>query len=403
MPSESLRLVRTAGELASGIGVALYLVGGAVRDLLLEKSNFDIDLVVEGDAPALAYLLAERLGGKVVTHRRFGTAKFTSADLSIDLATARAESYERPGALPTVSPSSIRSDLSRRDFTINAMAVHLNPHDFGTPVDPFGGEADLARKLIRVLHEKSFCDDATRMLRAIRYEQRFDFHLEASTEELLRRDLSMLHTISGDRTRHELELILKEENPEKPLGRAAKLGILERIHPSLSGDGWLARSFQRARAMSCPVPLGLGFSLLAYHFGREQADDLIARLRMPKATAHIVQDTLRLKEKLDSLDAPGLMPSAVHQLLKDYSPTSVAACAAASDSPATIQRLQLYLNRLRYVRTSLDGTDLQAMGVPPGPRLGQILRRLHGAKLDRKVKTREEEMRLVRLWLSEEG
>jgi tRNA nucleotidyltransferase (CCA-adding enzyme) len=403
LPSEALELIQTAGELARELGLGLYLVGGVVRDLLLGRATLDLDLVVEGDAPKLANLLAQRRGGEVVVHRRFGTAKLRCQDLSIDLATARAETYAHPGALPTVKPGSINDDLSRRDFTINAMAVHLDPDNFGKLVDPFKGEKDLKHKLVRVLHEKSFVDDATRILRAIRYEQRFDFQLETTTRQLLCRDLSMLHTISGDRIRHELELILKEEQPEKPLQRAGELGLLQEIHPSLKGNGWLKKKFPQARSITHPPTLGLYFSLLVYHLSQEEGEDFTARLRLPRATARAVRDTLRLKENLPSLAAPELSPSAIYRLLRDYSPTSILACAIASDSSLLRQRLHLYLNKLRYIKTSLNGRALQQMGISPGPRLGEILRQLHDAKLDQKVKTREEEVKLVCLWLSQGG
>jgi len=399
LPSESLDLIRAAGELAGELELGLYLVGGVVRDLLLGRANFDLDLVVEGDAPKLASLLAQRKGGQVVVHRRFGTAKLRLKDLSIDLATARAETYPHPGALPTVKPGSIKDDLWRRDFTINAMAVHLDPDNFGKLVDPFRGEKDLGYKLIRILHEKSFVDDATRMLRAIRYEQRFDFQLEATTEQLLRRDLPMLHTISGDRIRHELELILKEEQPEKPLQRAGGLGLLQEIHPSLKFDGWLKEKFQQARSITHLPPLALYFSLLVYHLNQEEGEDFTARLRIPRVIARAVRDTLRLKEKLLSLAAPELPPSAIYRLLQDYSPTSILACAVASDSTLLHQRLYLYLNKLRYVKTSLNGRALQQMGLSPGPQIGEILRVLHEARLDQRVKTSEEEIELVRHWL----
>jgi len=299
-----------------------------------------------------------------------------------------------------VRPGSIEDDLRRRDFTINAMAIHLDLDNFGKLVDPFGGEKDLRHKLIRILHEKSFVDDATRMLRAIRYEQRFDFQLETTTEQLLRRDLSMLHTISGDRIRHELELILKEEQPEKPLQRAGELGMLREIHPSLKGNGWLKEKFQQARSIAHPPPLGLYFSLLVYHLSQKEGEDFIARVRIPGVIARAIRDTLRLKEKLSSLAAPELSPSAIYRLLQDYSPTSIMACAIASDSALLHQRLHLYLNKLRYIKTSLNGRALQQMGISPGPRLGEILRELHEARLDQRVSTRKEEEELVRLWLA---
>jgi len=374
-----------------------------VRDLLLGQATFDIDLVVEGDAPELASLLAQSMGGQVTTHHRFRTAKFRRGSLTIDLATARSETYSHPGALPAVEPSSIENDLARRDFTINAMALQVNLDGFGRLVDPFEGRRDLRSKLIRILHERSFVDDATRMLRAIRYEQRFDFRLEPTTEKLLRKDLSMLHTVSGDRLRHELELILKEQTPEKPLNRAEDLGILGRIHPSLKADSWTTKMFQQARSEADIPSLGLYLSLLVYRLSRQDIEDFVARLRFPKATARVIRDTHRLKGNLKPLDAPDLSRSAIYGFLRDYSPTSVLACAIASDSPSVYDRLGLYLGKLRFVRTSLDGTALQDMGFSSGPRLGETLRALLEAKLDQKVRTREEETRLARLWLSQGG
>jgi tRNA nucleotidyltransferase (CCA-adding enzyme) len=401
LSSELLTLIRVAGEIAVERGQGIYLVGGAVRDLLLGRINFDLDLVVEGDAPKLASLLTERVGGEVLVHRRFGTAKFRCEDLSIDFATARAETYAHPGALPSVQPGSIGDDLRRRDFTINAMAVPLNEADFGNLLDPYDGEKDIGNKLIRILHEKSFIDDATRILRVIRYEKRFDFQLERTTESLLRRDLAMLNTLSGDRIRHELELILKEEHPERMLWRAGELGVLKEIHPSLEGNGWLEEKFQQARSSARPPSAALYFSLLLYHFSQDEGEQFIVRMKIPGAAARVIRDTLRLKENLQALAVAGLTSGAIYRLLEYYSTTSILSNALASDSPLVCQRLHLYLNKLRYVKTSLDGEALQKMGLSPGPRLGEMLRALHEAKLDQRIKTKKEEEELVRHWLSE--
>ncbi len=403
LPAESLNMIRAAGELANELEFGLYLVGGAVRDLLLGRPNFDLDLVVEGNAPELANQLVQREGDEIIVHRRFGTAKLRRKKACIDFATARSETYAHPGALPTVRPSSIEDDLYRRDFTINAMAVHLDLDNFGKLVDPCGGEDDLKKKLIRILHEKSFIDDATRMLRAIRYEQRFDFRLEPTTEELLRKDLPMLKTISGDRIRHELELILKEGFPEKMLRRAGELGVLKSIHPSFKSDIWLEEKFRQARSINCSPSIALYFSLLVYHLSQEEGEDLVSYLRIPKITAQVMRDALRIKETLSSLADPELSPSAIYRLLEGHRPLSILANAIASDSVLVRQRLHLYLNKLRHVNISLDGEALQQMGLSPGPRLGEVLRALYDSKLDQLVKTREEEEELVHRWLSQGG
>jgi len=242
-----LALVKIAGREASELGQELYLVGGVVRDLFLGRANFDFDLVVEGEAIKLARKMTKDSQAKLTVHSRFGTAKLNYPGFSLDLATARSETYSKPGALPTVKPGSLKDDLIRRDFSINAMALHLNPQRFGELIDLHHGKDDLERRLIRILHPKSFIDDATRILRAIRYEQRLSFKLESETEKLLRHDVAMLDTISGDRVRHELELILKEDEPERAIRRAEELGALSQLHPSLKGNCWLSEMFTKAR------------------------------------------------------------------------------------------------------------------------------------------------------------
>ncbi|MFC2005783.1 CCA tRNA nucleotidyltransferase, partial [Chloroflexota bacterium] len=249
LPAELVNFMKVAGEVADRQGKSLYLVGGMVRDLFLKRTNLDLDLVASGDAINLAQQLTESTHGKVITHPRFYTAKIQWNKWSIDLATARSETYDRPGALPNVKPGSLDSDLFRRDFTINAMAVELMPGRYGQLIDLYGGRNDLKHKLIRVLHERSFIDDATRIWRGLRYEQRLNFQLEPNTLRLLKRDTPMLDTISGDRIRHELELILKEEFPEKILRRAEELKALPKLHPALKGDIWLTEKFGKVREL----------------------------------------------------------------------------------------------------------------------------------------------------------
>ncbi len=400
LPPELLKLVVRAGQLGASRGHMVYLVGGLVRDMLLGRPNLDIDLVVEGDAIELAHQIAQTQGGEVLAHSRFGTAKLRRGDLSIDLVTARSETYKRPGALPTVKPGTIEDDLFRRDFTINAMAVHLNPLKFGELVDPYGGKDDLEHSLIRILHERSFIDDATRILRALRYEQRLGFRLERGTEELLRRDVGMMETISGERLRREVEMILEEERPEKVLLRGEELGVLEGLHPSLKGNGWLAGKFERARQVTVP-DASLYLCLLVYQLTNEENEGIIGRLKISGKTAKSMRDTHCLKGDLANLSDPDLPPSAIYQLLHGYSPQAILACSIASPSAIASSHLELYLKRLRYVKPLLTGEAIIKMGMPPGPRLGEIIRALHRAKLDGKVRTKEEEEAIVHQWLAE--
>lgn len=400
LPQELLAFLHIAGEVAEAQGQGVYLVGGAVRDLLLGRPNLDFDLVVEGDAPALARQLAKASGDKVVVHRQFGTAKLHQGRLSIDLVTARSETYSRPGALPTVQPGTIFDDLLRRDFSINAMAIDLRPTSFGEPVDPHQGKSDLERGLIRTLHERSFIDDATRILRALRYERRLGFQLEQNTERLLRQNAPMLDTISGDRIRHELELILKEEYPERILERSERLGVLQALHPSLRGNGWLAEKFREARQKATP-DLALYLLLLIYALSDEDIERLINRLSIVGQLGRHMRLVPALKGDLPALADLALPPSTTYRVLKHYPPQVITACALASDATTVRSRLNLYLSSLRYVKPCLDGEDLRGLGVSPGPRLGRILGELREARLDGKVSTREEEESLVRQWLKQ--
>ncbi len=400
LPNELVNFMQSSGQIAASQGQNLYLVGGVVRDLLLGKANFDLDLVIEGDAINLAQQLYQPRVMKLATHPHFGTAKLQWDRWSVDLTTARSETYPQPGVLPRVKPSSIESDLFRRDFTINAMAISLNPDHYGELVDLYHSRDDIEHKLIRILHKKSFIDDATRIWRALRYEQRLDFQLEAETRNLLQRDITMLETISGDRIRYELECIFKESLPEKVLRRAEELNILARLQPSLRGDGWLTEKFQKARQISSPdLPsIALYLSLWFYHLNSAEIEGLIYYLRLSKRVAQPISDTIKLNARLDSLSDPKLKPSRVYQLLHGYSPVAITANWLASESAAPHHHLKLFLDKVRYVKPALSGSDLLKMGITPGPEMKEIMDRLHEARLDSKISSKQGEIELVKQW-----
>jgi len=405
LPAALVNFMWLAGEIAHTRGERIYLVGGVVRDLLLGQANFDLDLVVEGNAIELAQQLRKINQGKITTHPRFNTAKLQWDNWSVDLATARSETYDKPGALPTVTPSSIDNDLSRRDFTINAMAIHLNPGFYGRLVDPHGGRNDLKHKIIRVLHEKSFTDDATRIWRGLRYEQRLDFHLERKTLNLLQRDISMLDTISGDRIRYEIECILQEKYPEKVFRRAEELGVLAKLHPVLKGNGWLAEKFDQARRLTSPQPpeVGLYLALLVYHLTSEETERLISRLRLSKSLAQTLRDSIAVKKKMRSLATPGVSPSVIYRLLDGYSSPAIVANSLATESPVASQNIRLFLNKLKDIKVSLSGDDLIRMGIAPGPQIREILDLLHKARLNGKIATKQDEEEVVKNWLATKG
>ncbi len=396
LPQQLRELVKDIRGQAAKRGQRVYLVGGVVRDLLSGYPNFDLDLVVEGDAVKLAQQVAETSQAKLLAHHRFGTAKLRYGDFSLDMATARKETYAKPGALPAVTPGTLKDDLIRRDFSINAMAISLAANDYGELVDPHQGKNDLEHRLIRILHPESFSDDATRILRGVRYEQRFGFEFEAQTAQLLKRDIPMLNTISGDRIRHELELIFKEKQPEFVIKRLGELGVLPRISPSLKGDGWIAEKFDKARRLKKPNQLpSLYFCLLIYSFSERGIEQFLARFNISAKLSRAMRDTLRLKTSLPLLDKSSLKPSEIYYLLREYEPVAIQANAISSDSSMVHHHLQLFLTKLRYVRTSLDGEELKRLGISAGPEMGKVLQILHKAKLDGEVSTKADEKKLA--------
>ncbi len=396
LPKPLLQLVKDISRQAAGLGQRVYLVGGVVRDLLLGYSNLDVDLVIEGDAVKLAQQVAEAGRAKFLVHHRFGTVKLRYENFSLDLATARKETYARPGALPVVTPGALKDDLIRRDFSINTMAISLEATDYGELIDPHQGKNDLDQRLIRILHPGSFTDDATRILRGVCYEQRFGFELEAQTARLLKRDIPMLDTISGDRIRHELDHIFEEKRPELVIRRLGDLGVLPRINPSLKGEGWIVEKFEKARRLKKPTQMpSLYFCLLVYSLNQKDIEQFLVRLSVPAKLSRAMRDTLRLKTKLPLVDKPSLKPSQIYYLVTEYEPLAIQANAIAAEFPTARRSLQLFLTKLRYVKTALDGNELKKLGIAAGPEMGKTLQVLHKAKLDGEVSTRADEKKLA--------
>ncbi len=416
LPFPLLNLLRLAGKLAKERKTPLYIVGGFVRDLMLEAPTLDMDLVVEGDAIAFTKALHRRVGGRVQSHRRFGTAKLILEGQemklgvsSLDFVTARTEFYASPTALPEVERSSIKQDLHRRDFTINTLAIRLDSDHYGELLDFYGGERDLQDRLIRVLHSLSFVEDPTRMLRAARLEQRLGFQIEPRTEELIRNSLPLLARVTGERIRHELYLILREEAPERALARLQALGVLAHIHPALAAlarDDGVWRRFTALRAevetgnWDVPVRLpspDLYLGLLAADLNRSQLEALAGRLHIFRADMDLLYQIQDLKEMAPALSIPegDLLPSQLARLLRrTTSEGRLVFCVCCSPELAC-QRVRLYERTLRHIRPTVDGNTLIDLGLPPGPRFGDILDAVRDALLDGEISTPEEERALV--------
>ena len=394
-------LITRLAHLAADRASPLYIVGGRVRDLLLDRPAADLDLVVEGDALELVRALAIDQGGEAVVHPRFGTATYRAGNLVFDLATARTETYSRPGVLPDVRPGPIEEDLVRRDFTVNAMALRLSPPDAGTLLDRFGTRQDVENGLIRVLHLGSFVDDPTRIMRAIRYEQRLGFQIEPSTLALLSRDLHLLPSVGVDRLRRELDLFLMEPAPELPLLRADSLGVLRTIDPALKLDARLSEIFQSARRQLGQVEPAIYLALLLYSAETGEAIQFLDRYRFPKESMQKVEDTLVIRDTEARIGTAALRPSLVYASFKGLERESVRAFSIATADDKARARAADYLSRLADVRPVLTGKDLINLGVPRGPDIGRFLNRLLEARLDSLTASREDETALVREWLTE--
>ncbi len=388
------RALTLCEELCREGGFALFLVGGALRDLLQGRDHVDLDLALEGEAAPIATALAAALNGRAVLHRRFGTAAVSGSGFHLDLAATRREHYTLPGALPTVERADLRQDLARRDFSLNALALRLTD-PAGELVDLFGGRADLEAGLVRVLHETSFQDDATRTLRAVRYAARLGFRLEETTETWLRRDLSFLDAISGPRLRRELSLLLEEESAVTGAALAAYLGILEAIHLRLRFHAESADAWRAALAGPRLAPRDeLGFCLLSD--ARDEADvaSLVERLHLRGRIERALSDLVRLHGLSAKLTRPAA-PSAAVELLDGKAAAAVWALAVLDQNGAG-ETCRMYLETWRRIHPSLAGADLLALGYEPGAGLGEALRALRRARLDGEASTRVEEVAYLR-------
>jgi tRNA nucleotidyltransferase (CCA-adding enzyme) len=384
---------------ADAPGEPVYVVGGAVRDALLGHPTYDLDLVVEGDVPAFAQRLAERLGGRVQTHRAFGTAEILYEGGEIDVATARTETYARPAALPNVAFATLEEDLARRDFTINAIAASLSADDFGRLIDPHHGRADLAAGTIRVLHERSFLDDPTRIFRAVRYENRFGFRMDSETEALARTALeqSIAAHLSAERLRDELEALLDEDDVAHTIDRLGDLDAARAFHTTVATD---AGTIELAgRIVSAADELGVDVPRwrlrLAVLFRRTPPDELrdaLDSLSIPRRDEQAITDAVvhgpRLAEALQGSPDPVEVVTQVERLAADAPLMAL----ALADVPA----LRDWFTRLRGVRLEITGTDLAALGLAESPRVGEVLAELRRRKLRGDLDGRESELAAAR-------
>ncbi len=421
LPKDRLKLIKIIAGVAYKQHAALYIVGGFVRDLLLDKPSLDFDLVVEGDAIELARALSKLYGGRVTSHSRFGTAKWHLEDdvqfsekepLSIgeldavDLVSARTEFYNYPTALPTVERGSIKLDLHRRDFTINTLALRMDGHHYGELHDYWGGLDDLQSGLVRVLHSLSFVDDPTRILRAVRFEQRLSFRIEERTMQLLIEARPLIERLSGDRIRHELNHILASSFSAQILERLYKLGMLQAIHPDLIWDNWLR---DRINLMNSSLPESywgldieqdwrscrqkLSYILWLIRYPEKKAATVTRRLKM---SANFVENILEACTLWESRTELTISPPSIFTSYMDQvSPLARYAFFLASTEVILDSKIKTYMTQWKNISPHTDGNHLKNIGIPPGPIYRELLDKLRAAWLDGEILSEYEELELL--------
>ncbi|MFA5867838.1 MAG: CCA tRNA nucleotidyltransferase [Actinomycetota bacterium] len=406
LPREILELLEESGSLAEEAGVRVYLVGGIVRDLLMDRPNLDIDLVIDGDGPAYAALLADRKNGNVVMHDRFGTSVvMLPGKRRVDVATARTETYETGGALPKVEFGPIEADLDRRDFSINAMAVSLNKGNFGELLDYFEGIEDIKKKRVRVLHHGSFIDDPTRIFRAVRFEQRFGFRMTKETEKLVKAGVEddLLRTISGARIRNEIMAIFDEKDAAAAVERLEEFGVWNALAPGLHADTGTMKLFREIVKAENELKPGLT------HVYKRSAAFLKALLSpadkdVAEAFGCLINlSQTRQKEILAAmawapeacrrLENADLSASAVWEEL--HGKTNETLVYVYAMYGAEVRRNVKRFMEIRKTKPLINGNDLVAMGYQPSALFAGVLKEVLKAQLDGKVSTREAEREMA--------
>ena len=427
LPDERISLLKAISLQAEKENLPIYAVGGFARDILLNRPSLDLDFVVEGDAIHLGLCLSEIYGGQITSHKKFGTSKWILLDSvkdnihkrfstrkldykefpdTVDLISARTEYYKKPIALPTIKKSSIKLDLQRRDFTINTLAVRLDGKHFGELYDYWGGYNDLKNKRIRVLHSLSFVDDPTRLLRAIRFEQRFGFSIEERTLDLVAEAKELLNDTSGDRIRHELDQIIAEPFVIKMLDRMAELDLLRHLHPDFIWNDEIARKLDRFLSSDFPENwqfpktysqedlriIGTYIFLFAYQ-EKDDLEKIIKRFRFKSQIKQILLSANELICKIDTL--AGISRSQLARNLRKY-PQFVIYCVLIMLDISDLKKsLEDFATKWRFVEQITNGQDLQKMGIEPGPIYREILDELRDAWLDKIISNSDEEKQLL--------
>ena len=410
LPRRIIELLKNLGHVADMLGYNAYLVGGLVRDVLLKRKNLDVDIVIEGDGIRFSQEFAEHFNTRVRSHRKFGTAILIFPDgFKVDVATARMEYYESPGAPPIVKTSSLKLDLYRRDFSINTLSIKLNKRHYGTLIDYFAGQKDIKEKVLRVLHNLSFVEDPTRVLRAIRFEQRFGFKIGKLTLALIKNavKINCFKGVPGRRIFLELRLILQEEDPAMAIERMDALDLLQYISPEIQlteGIRLLLEEIRKIIAWYHLLYLEEPFeSWKVYWLGLTASLEVSGLRALTEKMGMMDLDSRKMISQRESTN--GLLDNLyrfdgdnyhLYTLLNPYDTESLLHLMATANSEKTKRLISSYFTRLKGTKIELSGKDLSSMGFQSGPIFREVFDRLLEARLNNLIKTKEDEIRFVK-------
>jgi len=411
LPQEILELIYLSRDIAEESGLNIYLIGGFVRDLILGVKNFDLDIAVEGDGIKFADTLAGRLNVRFISHKRFGTATLTvKPHFKVDIATTRKEFYPEPACLPVVNIGTLRDDLKRRDFTINTLAISISGKKFGELFDLFEGKKDIKNKKVRILHNLSFIDDPTRILRAIRFEQRYNFKIEPNTLKRLKEavKLKMLNLVQPQRLRDEIILILKEEQPLKHIRRINELAGFDFINPRLSVSkrtyelfnsisrqvNWFKTDFILRRQLDTWL---IYFIALIDFLAINDVVSICKKFVFRKGEEKRIITYINLRPDICfKLSKDRIKPSTVFHLLEPLSYEVILLIKAKSGNKNIKKHIRDFFYIYHGTDISVSGHDLKGLGFTPGPHYQKIFHRLLNAKLNGEVKDKKEELELAK-------
>ncbi len=408
LSSRTNRIIKIIAKECGRMNINTYLAGGPVRDLCLGKSNIDLDISVDKNAEGLASSLSRLFRSKFIYHSQFKTSTVFLAKFNIDIATMREETYPDPGVLPVVKESSLEKDLFRRDFTINSMAIEINNSGLGRIIDPYGGLADLKQKKIRILHDKSFFDDPTRIIRALRFEARLNFSIEEKTFRLLKDAVKkgMLKEVTPLRIGNEVKKLFRENKPFKALERINRVCGLSFLHPEIKfNPAW--------RILFCEItkyiaayninsrkeiePWIIYFFILTESIRCDKLDAFLESYGFKREEKEMILHTHRLNSVFTRKEfLKWKIPSTVYAKLSPIYPEVIIYLVAKLKIRSDRVKLLRFLRKFESTKLKIGGEDLKKIGFTPGPIFNKVLNALYMEKLDSRLKSRKEELEFIR-------